>query len=83
MNIDLASLTFVSLITIGVVNVISFFKPGIDSKIKFAVSLAVAFGLTFVPVAFGSMILEKAKEAIQVAFMASGSYKIAQKIGGK
>jgi hypothetical protein len=83
MNFDLGSLTFIGLITIGVVNVISFFKPTLDSKIKFAVSLVVAFGLTFVPVAIGSIILEKAKVALEIAFASSGGYKIAQKVGGQ
>lgn len=80
---DLQNLTFVGLITIGVVNVISFYKPDMDSKVKFAISVCVAFIVTFVPAELGSVILEKAKIAIGVAFAASGGYKLTQKVGGK
>jgi hypothetical protein len=79
---DLTSATFIGLVTLGVVNVISFYKPGLDSKYKFAISVAVAFGLTFVPADMGNLILEKLKVALEVAFAASGTYKLAQKIGG-
>ena len=80
---DLQTITLSGLVAIGVVNVISFFKPGIDSKIKFAASLAAAFAVTFIPVEVGNTILQHLKDAITVAFAASGAYKIAQKAGGE
>lgn len=79
---DLTSLTFVGLVTIGVVNVISFFKPELDSKVKFAISVVTAFIVTFIPAELGNIILEKAKIAIEVAFAASGGYKLFTKAGG-
>jgi hypothetical protein len=80
---DLTNLTFVGLITIGVVNVLSFYKPDMDSKVKFAISVCVAFAVTFVPVELGNIVLEKAKIAISVAFASSGAYKLVTKAGGK
>ena len=80
---DLTSVTFIGLITIGVVNVITFFKPDIKSEIKFGISVLVAFGLTFVPPDMGNIILEKARLAISTAFLASGAYKLASKAGGE
>lgn len=81
MNIDLANVTFIGLMTIGFVNVLTFFKPGLDSKIKFGSSVLVAFALTFVPADIGVVVLDKAKVAIETALLASGVYKIAQKVG--
>lgn len=80
---DLAGTTFIGLITIGLVNVLSFFFPKMDSKVKFGVSVVFAFALTFVPADIGSVILDKLKIALEVSFSASGVYKIAQKIGGE
>lgn len=80
---DLQTITLSGLVAIGVVNVISFFKPGIDSKIKFTASLVAAFAVTFIPVELGNTILQHLKDAITVAFAASGAYKIAQKAGGE
>jgi hypothetical protein len=79
---DLTNITFVGLITLGVVNVISFFKPAMQSSIKFGISILVAFALTFIPADLGNIILDKAKIAIEVAFAASGTYKLASKVGG-
>ena len=79
---DLTNITFVGLVTVGAVNVISFFKPKLDSKVKFGISVGVAFALGFVPVEMGSIILDKAKIAIEVALAASGAYKVASKAGG-
>lgn len=78
----LSNATFVGLATLGIVNVITMFKPDIDSKYKFLISVGAAFALTFVPAEFGVIILDKMKVAIEVAFAASGTYKLAQKIGG-
>jgi hypothetical protein len=79
---DLSSATFIGLMTLGIVNVVTFFKPDLDSKVKFALSVVAAFALTFVPAELGSVILEKAKVALEIAFAASGTYKLATKIGG-
>jgi hypothetical protein len=80
---DLGSLTFVGLITLGVVNVVTMFYPNLDSRVKFGISLVTAFVLTFVPAEFGNIILEKLKLAIGIAFATSGGYKLSQKIGGQ
>jgi hypothetical protein len=80
---DLQNITLAGLVAIGVVNVLSFWKPGLDSKIKFGASLLSAFAVTFVPQDLGLMILNHAKDALTVAFAASGVYKIAQKAGGE
>lgn len=80
---DIANLTLAGLVGIGVTNVVLFFKPGIDSRIKFAISLVAIFAVTFVPADLGNVILEHAKTALTVAFAASGAYKIASKAGGE
>lgn len=80
---DIQNLTLVGLAAIGVVNVASFFKPDMDSRIKFALSVTAAFAVTFIPADLGLVILEKAKEALIVAFAASGTYKLASKAGGE
>jgi hypothetical protein len=79
---DLQSLTFAGLVAVGVVNVVTFFRPNLDNKIKFAISVAAAFAVSFVPAELGNEILNRSIAAIQIAFMASGGYKIAQKVGG-
>lgn len=79
---DIANLTLSGLAVIGIVNVISFFKPNMDSRIKFAISFIVAFVVTFIPVEIGNVILEKSREALTIAFASSGVYKLAQKSGG-
>lgn len=80
---DLSNATFIGLVTLGVVNVITMFKTDLDSRIKFIISVLVAFGLTFVPEEIGGMILDKLKIALEVAFAASGVYKLATKAGGE
>lgn len=79
---DVFELSFIGLMTLGFVNVITFYKPSLDSKIKFALSVVFAFALTFVPAEIGVAILDKAKEALGVALMMSGVYKLGQKVGG-
>jgi hypothetical protein len=78
---DFSNMTFVGLATLGVVNVIGFFKPTLDSKTKFGLSIAAAFAFTFIPAELGNLIADKLKLAIEIAFAVSGSYKIATKIG--
>jgi hypothetical protein len=80
---DFSNLTFVGLATLGVVNVISFFKPTLDSKTKFGLSVVAAFAFTFIPADLGSAIFDKLKLALEVAFAMSGTYKIAAKVGGQ
>lgn len=79
---DLASLTLVGLAALGTVNVISFFYPNLDSKVKFALSAVAAFVVAFVPTGWGGIILTNAKLALEAALAASGAYKLAQKAGG-
>lgn len=79
---NFSDLTFIGLISLGVVNVLSFFYPKLDSRIKFGASVVVAFAMTFVPVDIGILIVDKAKVALEVAFAASGGYRLAQKAGG-
>jgi hypothetical protein len=80
---DLANITFVGLMTVGVVNVLTFFWPDMKAQVKFGISVAAAFGLTFVPADLGNLILERAKVALEVALASSGAYKLTQKIGGQ
>lgn len=79
---DLTNMTLVGLAVLGFVNVVSFYKPDMDSKVKFALSAVFAFAITFVPVELGNVILNHAKEALIAAFATSGAYKISQKVGG-
>jgi len=78
---DLSSLTFVGLATLGIVNVVTLFKEDIDSRYKFLISIVAAFILTFIPAELGSQLLDKMKVAVEVAFAASGTYKLASKAG--
>lgn len=78
---DIQNLTLTGLTAIGVVNVITFFKPGLDSKVKFALSAIAAFAVMFVPAEIGGIILTNAKEALVAAFAASGVFKLATKMG--
>lgn len=79
---SLLDMTFIGLMTIGFVNVVTFYKPTMDSKVKFGLSVVFAFALTFVPADLGLIILNKAKEALGAALAVSGVYKIATKAGG-
>lgn len=80
---DLTNATFIGLATLGIVNVVTFFKPDLDSRVKFALSVAAAFALTFIPAETGSIILEKMKLALTTAFAMSGVYKLATRAGGR
>ena len=79
---DIQSLTLASLVTIGVVNVVSFFKPNLYSRLKFTTAFITAFIVTFIPMELGNVILEKAKVAIEIAFASSGVFKLATRAGG-
>lgn len=80
---DWQNATFVVLSTVGFVNAIGFWKKDLTSVQKFIISLSFAFVVSFVPQDIGNFILNKAKDAIAVALIASGGYKVATKIGGK
>jgi hypothetical protein len=79
---DIVNLGLTGLVALGAVNVIGFFKPDLDSRIKFALSFVVAFAVTFIPVNIANLLLENIKIALTAAFGISGIYKLAQKAGG-
>lgn len=81
--IDFQTASLALLMVIGGVNIINFFFPLTDSRIKFAVSLAIAFAVSFIPAEIGSILLEKLRDAIQIAVAASGLYKVSQVVGQK
>lgn len=78
---DLTNMTLVSLAAIGTVNVIGFFKPKMDSKLKWTLSFLAALAISFIPADLGSIILTHIKDAIYAATVGSGIYKVATKIG--
>lgn len=80
---DIMQLALPGLVALGVVNVIGFFKPDLDSRIKFAISFVVAFAVLFVPQDLGNLLANNIKEAIAIAFAASGTYKLFTKAGGE
>lgn len=82
MELDLANITFIGIASIGAVNVLTFFKPNLDSRYKFAFGVIFAFLLTYVPLTLQADLLERIKTAIAVAFAGSGAYKLADKAGG-
>lgn len=78
---DIVNLGFTGLMTIGFVNVLSWFLPNLKSEYKFGLSVVFAFLLSFVPVELGNVIANKLVEALKIAGASSGAYKIAQKMG--
>ena len=80
---DFSNMTFVGLATLGTVNVIGFFYPKLDSKVKFGLSIAAALLFAFGPAELGNLLFDKVKLAIEVALAVSGSYKLATKVGGQ
>lgn len=81
---DLQSLTLAGLAAVGVVNVLTFFKPNLSSQVKFALSAVAAFAvIALVPVGLGNVFLNYAKEALAIALAMSGTYKIASKVGSQ
>lgn len=83
MEVDFSSMSLVALVIIGVVNVISFFKPDIDSKIKFGVAVVVAIAVGFIPPEIAGEWQWRITQALMAAFASSGVYKVSQKIGGQ
>jgi len=80
---ELLGLGLSGLFIIGAVNVATFFRPDITTKQKFALSILVAFLVSFIPAEIGNVIYDKLVFAITAAVAASGGYKIAQKVGGE
>lgn len=83
LKMDLTNITFVGLAVLGIVNVVTMFRSDLDSKYKFLIAILAAFALTFVPASLGTVLLDKMKIAVEIAFATSGTYKLAQKIGSK
>ena len=79
---DITAMGFIALMTLGFVNVVTFWKPNMDSKMKIGIAVVFAFALTFVPAGWGNMIADKLKIAIETALLVSGVYKLSQKMGG-
>lgn len=82
-GIDWQNASFMLLATIGFVNAVTFWKPGMDSKAKIIASVVFAFAISFIPAEFGNFVADKLKVAIGIALAASGSYKLVTKAGGK
>jgi hypothetical protein len=80
---DFSQITFLGLIGLGTVNVLTMYKSDMDSKLKFGISAAVVFIATFIPAELGNIIFDKLKLAIEVALASSGGYTLAKKAGGK
>lgn len=78
---DFQSMTLAGLMAIGAVNVVTMFKANIDSRVKFIISLVVAFTALYIPEQIGNDVLNKLRDAIQIAFASSGAYKLATKTG--
>ena len=79
---DFQSMSLAALFAIGVVNVILMVKPNIDSRVKFIIAFVAGFAVLFVPQELSNMLLDKVRQAIEIAFIGSGIYKVAQKVGG-
>lgn len=80
---DLQNITLIGLAIIGAVNVATMFKPDLDSRVKFGISVAVALAIGFIPAEIGNEILSRITTAIGAALAASGGYKLTQKLGGQ
>lgn len=80
---ELESLSFAALVSIGFVNVVTMFRPIDDSRIKLAIAFVVAFGVSFIPQDISNMLLAKSVDALKIAFIGTGGYKLAQIIGKK
>jgi hypothetical protein len=80
---DITSFALPGLVALGVVNVLTMWKPGLPSWVKFGASALVAFIVLFIPADLGNMLADRIKTALEVAFAASGGYKIAQVVGSK
>jgi len=68
--------------TIGFVNIVLFFKPDLDSKIKILLAFLFAFAWGYVPATIAVDLLNRLKIAIEIALSSSGIYKLVTKAGG-
>lgn len=82
-GVDVASLTFAGLFVIGAVNVVTFFKKDLSSNEKFGVAVIAALVAGFVPADLGMDIANRIKDAVVVAVVSSGGYKLLSKAGGE
>lgn len=82
-NTDLVNLTFLGLVGYGVVGVISWKLPNLDKTMKFVILVSVVLLASFIPAELGSIILEKAKLALGVAFAMTATGTLANKVGGQ
>jgi hypothetical protein len=81
---DFQNLTLAGLAAVGVVNVITFFRPALAPQVKFFLSAVAAFLIILlVPLDMGQRIAEQIKEALVIAFAASGTYTLAKRAGGQ
>jgi hypothetical protein len=74
---------FTGLMTIGLVNIVGFFVPGLTSTSKLVIAFVAAFGLSFVPADVGNMLLDKIIKSLEVVAATSGFYRLTQNAGGK
>lgn len=84
MELDMSSLggiTLAGLAVIGAVNAATMWKPDLDSRAKFVLSVVVALLIGLVPQDLNVEILNRLVSALTVAFAASGGYKVVQKVG--
>lgn len=81
-GVDWQTITFTGLATIGFVNGLTMWKPRMDSRAKYFWSVIFAITASFVPADVGHWIVNKVKDGVEVALMASGAYKMAQKVSG-
>lgn len=80
---DISQFALPGLVALGVVNVLTMVAPNLPSWVKFVASAVVAFIALFIPPELGNMLADRIRAAIEIAFAASGAYKLAQKAGGE
>ena len=81
-GLDLATIGFVGLMSFGIVAIINF-KWKLTSFQNFWLSVGFAFLLGFVPADLGTMLLNRAKDAIGIGLTITGTYKALQGIAKK
>ena len=64
------------------VNVLLFFKPDLNSKMKIVAAFIFAFAWSYVPAVITIDLLNRLKIAIEIALSSSGIYKLVTKAGG-
>lgn len=85
-TIDLETLGFVGLVSFGLVALVNY-KYHLSPVQNFALSVAFAFALSFVPADWGNFFFNKLKEALAIAGVVNGAYQsvsgVAKKVAGK